>query len=266
MKSAFKKFTCSVLSITMALGCTMTSLADWKKDDIGMWWEDADGYYPRAEGGELFIDVYLPDSEYGRQRYYFDSQGYLITNTTLHFESHFLNSTQTWDVKIGKNGQSITDTPPAKVIFPKPFDDSSASNEMLNSTYASLLGRDVLFAESILGKPVKIETDGDIIRSYADGSELSFYAGIVTDLKTPIGNVLNFTKDTYHPDELESLLGWPRSSMQWGGFPGSADYFRWTMPDAEFQTTLSVYGDPYLPTEISRNTICRFCMDFILID
>ncbi len=65
------------LVATMCLSCSIpTYAAEWKRNDIGWWWETSFGTYPtnswcRIDGNHDGI----------QERYYFDENGYLLVNT-----------------------------------------------------------------------------------------------------------------------------------------------------------------------------------------
>lgn len=62
----------------MVLGSSFTALAgEWKQDNAGWWWQRDDGSYPRNQW------EWLDGNRDGiSECYYFDSNGYMLTNTT----------------------------------------------------------------------------------------------------------------------------------------------------------------------------------------
>lgn len=257
MKKTLKKLMVALLAIVIMLECAMVSFAEWKKDEIGVWWEEPDGYYPRAEEGEEYSPVYLPDPEFGIGLYYFDSQGYLARNTTLHFESHFLNDVRTWDIRVGKDGKIVGYGTRRRERLPEPLGDTDIANGMLNPLYKDLLGRDSIYVESILGAPVKITNGESIERHYADGSIIYYRAGVADDIETPIGNLLHFTSDSCKPEEITELLGWDFFQREWGGIPGSSDYLYWSTANGTQEYSLILFGTPNIPSVITPDLSCR---------
>lgn len=77
-QNLFKKAAAVSLAAAMAAGSVTTAFAgQWKNDANGYWWQNDDGSYPKNEW------KWLDGNGDGiSESYYFDGNGYLLTNTT----------------------------------------------------------------------------------------------------------------------------------------------------------------------------------------
>ena len=92
-RNMFKGAMVMALVAGMAAGMAMTSFAatgQWKKNDTGWWWERLGGGYPT--NAWVWIDG---DNDGKAECYYFDSVGYMLTNTTTP-DGYTVNADGAW--------------------------------------------------------------------------------------------------------------------------------------------------------------------------
>lgn len=77
MKKNFKKLLTFASVVTMLLSSTLISHAGWVQDNVGWWYQNADGTYPVSSW--YWIDG---NNDGISECYYFDEIGYCLLNTT----------------------------------------------------------------------------------------------------------------------------------------------------------------------------------------
>ena len=88
-----KKFTTTILAGAMMSAISFTSFAGtWQSDANGWWWQEDDGSYP--VNSWQWIDG---NNDNVSERYYFNSQGYMLANTTAP-DGSTLNAEGAWTV------------------------------------------------------------------------------------------------------------------------------------------------------------------------
>jgi hypothetical protein len=76
----------------MAASTAFAAMGSWKSDEKGTWWQISGGWYPKAEWD--WIDG---DNSGTAYCYYFDSDGYLVTNATTP-DGYTVNENGQWTV------------------------------------------------------------------------------------------------------------------------------------------------------------------------
>ena len=67
-----------ILTVAITLGGNLNSYADWKKDGLGWWYEQADGSYP--------VSTWYEDTD--GSWYFFNENGYMISNCYRSIDSN----------------------------------------------------------------------------------------------------------------------------------------------------------------------------------
>ena len=109
-----KKLKLTLPAVIMTLAMSFTALAsEWKQDDAGWWYQNADGSY--TTNGWQWID----DNADGiAECYYFDANGYCLMNTTTP-DNCSVNSDGAWIVDgiIQQQTVSAPATPKSDIVW-----------------------------------------------------------------------------------------------------------------------------------------------------
>lgn len=149
----------TVVAFALSLAASMTAFAgQWQQNENGWWYQNDDGSYPTNQW--QWIDS---NGDGIAERYYFDSNGYMLTNTTTP-DGGTVNSDGIWtqyDVVRTKNLSAISTTDKFGYMKQEYFD---------------VMGKDPDYVFSVLGTPNdSYETLHTYYLDNGDTLDISFY-------------------------------------------------------------------------------------------
>lgn len=248
MKRQKKTLALFVLTACLASVSVFPVSAEWKFDEnAGKWqWIEYDGlyYYSSPETANspyarhLWIDG---DGDGIAERYYFDENGYLYTNTK------FWNG---WYLEVNGDGAEISN---GEVLTTKVLTDnlpSGAKNSFINGLYADLLGKDREYVDEkiteagLLGDDLSIDWNYSVngpIFIYGNGLKVTYKAGKACTLTIPAGKFFNMNKDTYTGAEIAEALGLPEA--EYGNPEWSEFIYWWQIEDENCEQIVRIIQD-----------------------
>lgn len=189
-----KNLVLAMVTAAFALGTTFVSLAGWEQNGQGWQYKgDSTGEY--FVGGTQWIDG---NGDGIFERYHFDEEGYLITNSTDTYE-------------VNADGMELANGQPRTVDMAQ-FKEGM-NNGFIRKEYLDLLACDKSAVDKALGAPSIDNTsfvyynapDGNqIYAEYDEGGRLVLFRGYAEVLCA-------WAKDSYTLDELDANIGIKRT-------------------------------------------------------
>lgn len=160
------------LSLALTLPASILSFAaEWKQDSTGWWWSEDNGSYPANQW--KWIDG---NGDGIAESYYFDSNGYVATNTVI--DGCAVNSDGAWVVDGVVQTQAAVNTNNVEV-----------QSGFIKQEYFDLLGKDKSYVSGVLGNPGEVyESDEYDFTIYeytlenSDQLDMTFYGDKLEEL------------------------------------------------------------------------------------